>query len=226
MLYLIGIGFKPSDITIGGRDIANNCDEVYLEGYTSIYDKEALGKVLSFKELSREEVEGLSFLKSARDKEVALLIPGDPLVATTHSSIVLEANENNIPIKVVHAPSIYSAIAETGLHIYKFGKTTSIPMHKDGYAPTSFLETIKENLSIKAHTLVLLDIGMTASKGCEMLSSLGDIKIVAAHIGDETKIVFGPIDKISQMELKQPSCIIVPAKLHFTEEEFLDLYKV
>jgi diphthine synthase len=226
MLYLIGIGFKPSDITLEGIETSKRCDEVYLEGYTSIYDKEALGKIIGFKELSREEVEEPLFLGSAKEKEVALLVPGDPLVATTHSSIVLEAKEKSVPIKVVHAPSIYSAIAETGLHIYKFGKTTSIPMHREGYSPTSFLETVKENLKIGAHTLVLLDIGMEVSKGCEMLSDLGEIKVVAAHIGNRTKIAFGPINKISQMEFEQPACLVVPGELHFTEEEFLDLYKV
>ncbi len=226
MLYLIGVGFKPGDITVEGLEIAGRCDEVYFESYTSIYDKPALRKVVGFKELSREQVEDGSFVQRAKDRDVALLVPGDPLVATTHISIFVSARNADVPVKVIHAPSIYSAVAETGLHIYKFGKTTTIPTHKKDYRPTSFLETIRNNLEIGAHTLVLLDIGMSLSTGCEMLGELGEIDVVALHLGTETRIAYGPPHNVSKLNFEQPCCIVVPADLHFTEEEFLNLYKV
>jgi diphthine synthase len=226
MLYLIGIGFKPDDITVEGLGIAEGCDEVYLEEYTSIYDKSALGKVVEFKELSREEVEDGRFIHSSKGKNRALLVPGDPLVATTHTSLVTEARKEGIPVKIVHAPSILSAVAETGLQIYKFGKTTTLPMRSEGYEPTSFLDTIRDNLRIKAHTLVLLDPGMELAEGCAMLRELGDIEVVAAHIGSGTEIAFGPLSEVSKLRFKQPCCIVVPSELHFKEEEYLNFYKV
>ena len=69
------------------------------------------------------------------------------MVATTHSDIILQAKKQGIKTKIIHSSSIFSAIAETGLQIYKFGKTTSIPYPEGKYMPTSPYKVVKDNLS-------------------------------------------------------------------------------
>lgn len=225
MFYLIGVGFKPGDVTLEALEAAKRC-KVYFECYTSVYDKSALQKVIKFKELGREEVEGCAFLAEAKKKDVALLVPGDPLVATTHASAIIEARRLRIGTKIIHSASVYSAIAETGLHIYKFGKTTTLPSQAESYKPTSFMDTIRDNQKIGAHTLVLLDVGMDIRTACGMLKGLGNIKVVAAHFGPENTIFYGKLSKVSTLDIEKPCCVVVPAGLHFTEEEFLEFYKV
>ena len=59
MLYFIGIGLKGlSSISKEGYEIAQKCNKVYLEGYTSVLlDKEGLVKDLKAIELDREGIE-------------------------------------------------------------------------------------------------------------------------------------------------------------------------
>ena len=239
MLYIIGVGFDVSDISLRAADVVKLCEKLYAEDYTMAYDFKALSKVIgkAITVLDRHDVEeGMHFIDEAKKSHVALLVPGDPLTATTHISLLIAAHEKGINYEVIHNQSIYSAIAETGLHIYKFGKTASILEHKQGFRPTSFYDIIKENISIGAHTLLLLEPGMTVSKTVAILLDIGkhmrkpiikqDTMLVAAHIGTSTRIVYAKASELVKMDMKQPCCIIVPAGLHFSEKETLEkLYK-
>ena len=98
------------------------------------------------------------FLPKAIDSDVALIIVGDPLSATTHISLLKECKERNIKWRVIHASSIYSSLCETGLFAYKFGKSASIPYPEKNYSPTSFFDIIEANWKNNAHTIVFLDI--------------------------------------------------------------------
>lgn len=60
--------------------------------------------------------------------------------------------------KVIHNASIINAIGCTGLQLYRFGQTVSVPFFEATWKPTSFLTKIYENLERDLHTLVLLDI--------------------------------------------------------------------
>src|SRR5207237_1838290 len=110
--------------------------------------------------LSRSQLEdegGRRLLKAASEERVAFLVPGDPLIATTHISLRLSLAKMGIASRVVHAPSIVSAVCgATGLQSYKFGKSITIP--RDQPLPRSVLDTISDNSDRGLHTLILLDV--------------------------------------------------------------------
>lgn len=92
------------------------------------------------------------------EKDIALLIVGDPLSATTHTDLILRAIHRKIPFKVVHNASIVNAIGSTGLQLYRFGQIVSIVFFSETWRPDSFYDKIKENRQLGLHTLCLLDI--------------------------------------------------------------------
>lgn len=163
MLYLIGTGlYYLTDISLRGLEELKKCDEIYLERYTNLNDISALEKIENtvgkkIVSLEREDVEGETVLKNAGRKNVALLVPGDPLSATTHIALITACKEKEIKYSVIHSSSIFTAVAETGLSLYKFGATCSVPIYTDNFTPDSFFDTIKANLEIGLHTLVLLE---------------------------------------------------------------------
>jgi len=233
MLYLIGLGLHDEkDITHKGMDAIKKCDSVYIELFTNnwqgdIKNLEKLsGKTIT--ELKRKEVESDLLIKYAKRKSVALLIPGDPLTATTHIHLVMEAAKSNVPVRIIHSSSVFTAAAETGLQLYKFGRTTTLPKQGKNY-PASVFDPIKENRKQGLHTLVLLDIGMTAAKGLKILSGVVKEDVVACcRLGSKNQtICYG---KIAELEKRKgldrsPAIIIVPGRLHFMEEEMLNLWK-
>ena len=54
--------------------------------------------------------------------------------------------------------SIFDAITSSGLELYKFGKVTSIPFWTKQFRPMAAYDILRQNRSIDAHTLCLLDI--------------------------------------------------------------------
>lgn len=95
-------------------------------------------------------------LDGAKDTDVALLVVGDPFGATTHTDLVLRAEEKGIKFQVVHNASILNAVGCCGLQLYSFGETISIPYWMDGWQPNSFYDKIANNYKNKMHTLCLL----------------------------------------------------------------------
>src|SRR3989339_611064 len=163
MLCLVGLGLgNEFDISLRGLNVINSCDTVYLEGYTGVFERlsaleDLIGK--SIMVLSREDVESTSeFIRDAKKSNVALLVQGDPLSATTHVTVLLDCIRMGVKYMVVNSSSVFTAVARTGLSLYKFGKTVSIPFPQKDYDPKSFYELIKQNQSINAHTLCLLDV--------------------------------------------------------------------
>ena len=92
------------------------------------------------------------------DKDVALLVVGDPLCATTHTDMMLRAREIGATVEVIHNASVMGAIASCGLQLYQFGQTVSVPYFDGAWRPDSFYDKIKYNQLGKMHTLVLVDI--------------------------------------------------------------------
>lgn len=242
MLYLIGLGLDWLDISTKALERISSSDSVYVESYTSLsnYSIAKLSKFLGKKviSLNRKEVEEKKpYLKDAHVKDIVLLIYGDPLTATTHTEILEECNRKKIKVEVIHAPSVFTAVGETGLQIYKFGKTASIPFWEKNFKPTSFMNILKENQSIDAHTLFLLDLRpeeekyLTISEAIKYLLESGMDKktklIGCARLGmGDAKIAYGEADKVAKVKYgAAPYCLIIPAKLHFAEEEFLKRFK-
>lgn len=243
MLYIIGLGLSDAnDITVKGLEVIKECDEIFLEVYTSklncsIDDLEKLyeKKVTA---ADRDFVEGASeLLNKAKNADIALLIIGDPLSATTHWDIMQRAREQNIKVEVIHNASIISSIAVTGLQLYKFGKTASIPHPKDDYKPETAYNLIKENQSIGAHTLCLLDTQpefMNVNQAIEILMNIEKKRkenvftddtfcVGCARIGAKDQIIkAGKAKDLLKYDFGSPvHCLVVPSKLHFVEDESL-----
>ncbi|MEW6748911.1 MAG: diphthine synthase [Candidatus Micrarchaeota archaeon] len=229
-LFLIGTGVA-FDITLSGMDALKSCDEAYLETYTNPVTEEtlsALEKTAGRKiiRLPRESVESSFLVEKAKSADVCILASGDPLTATTHITLVLEAREKGVPVRVIHNSSIYSvAPARAGLQIYRFGKTATLVNPRENYKPTSSLEIIRQNLKMDMHSLVLLDTEpspMEATAALEMLSEF-DSAIVLSSLGyPDERISYGKIGDLKKKDLgRPPFTVIIPARLHAVEEEYL-----
>ena len=125
MLYMIGLGLNDEkDISVKGLEIIKKCDVVYLENYTAVLGKKVselenfYGKkiILADRELVEKEAEK-TILANAKNKNVALLVVGDPLAATTHYDLVLRARKAGIVVKIINNASIMNAVAITGLQL-------------------------------------------------------------------------------------------------------------
>lgn len=226
-------------ISANAMDTLKSCDKIYLENYTVNfpYTIEKLNKLFGLEiiELNRTKIEDESILSKAEKSKIALLVYGDSLSATTHIQLILECKKREIPYKIFHNASIMTTIAETGLSLYKFGKTTSMPNWKEHTnKPTSFMNYIKDNQSISAHSLVLTDIGLEINNAITQLlesSEKEKIKlpekiIVISNAGTKNqKIFYNKIRKLMELKIEMPFCLIIPTELHFLEKETLELLK-
>jgi len=230
MLYLISLGlYDKKDISLRAIETGKKCKVLYFEDYTSFYGSslKELEKLFGKKvnELKREDVESDFLVKEARDKDVGLLVIGDALSATTHSTFVLDK------AKVVHGSSVLTAVGETGLMLYNFGKVTSIPF--DNESVKEPINVIKKNKDL--HTLCLLDLKdgkyMKVSEGLNYLIKNGLSKerlvVGCSALGSEKReIKVGKAKDLVKIKFSlKPQCIIVPGKLHFIEEEILEKYR-
>jgi diphthine synthase len=232
MLYLIGLGLDLKDLSIRALEAIKKSDKVYLETYTTTfpYKIEDLEKLLCKKIIlsKRETFENNlnALIDGAKHQTVSVLIYGDPLAATTHITILKEAEKAKVKIEIIHNNSIFNVISDTGLQLYKFGKTTSLPRWQQNYQPTSFFQIVKENLSIKAHTLILVDPGLNLKDALKELEEsdtnhlLMDKEIIiASELGtSKQKIIKGKIKQLSSKKIDEPFSIIIPGELHFSEK--------
>lgn len=227
MLYLIGLGLNVDGISKYGLSIAKKCKRLYLETYTVDfpYSREELEEVLGKKVIpaDRDFVENLKLLDEAEKMDVGLLIYGSPLTATTHITLLQEAKKSGIRCKVIYNASILDAVAETGLQLYKFGKIASIP----NFEADSFMEIIRENQKIDAHSLILIDIGMESKDVLERISEIEGIKlnkiVVCSRLGTQnSNIYYNRIENLKDKNIEKPFCIIIPGKMHFVEREVLE----
>ena len=167
MLYIIGLGLDIREISLHGKKIlkSGKIKKVYLENYTVEfpYTKKELEKELKIKviEANRGFTESGELVDLAKKEDVVLLVYGSPLSATTHISLINSCKKNKIKYKILYAGSVFDAVAESGLSLYKFGKATSLPKWQKSFTPNSFIETIKENQKKYAHSLLLIDIGLS-----------------------------------------------------------------
>ena len=241
MLYIIGLGLgDKTDITVKGLEKVKLCDIIYLEYYTSklATSVEELEKYYKKKIIvaDRTRVEHANdILKHAKSKNVALLIIGDPFSATTHTTFLTEAKKQNITVEVIHNTSILTAVGSTGLFLYNFGKTTSIPF--DNKNITTPIEVLKMNQKNNLHTLMLLDLDpvnntfMTSSQAMKYVLKHNinpkTKTVICAGLGTkEQTIKVGTLEQLQELEIRVfHQCIIITGKkLHFAEEEALALY--
>ena len=247
MLYLVGIGLKPAHLTLEALDILKNCDQVFLESYTSEYSEGAnkeLEEMIEkkFLVLGRIGVEQQfeSALLSAKKNNIALMIFGNALTATTHLQVLLDAKEAGIKYKVIPGISITNVIAESGIDEYKFGRTVTLCYHEKGFEPESFYDQLMKNKEIGLHTLCLLDIKkdekperlMNCIEAIDLLEKIKDKRnnsqefryiALLGMSNDDQKIIVGKENIANSQEIKElyPQSLIVLGKTNEKEEEAL-----
>jgi diphthine synthase len=259
MLYIIGLGLTKESISLEGRKALQKCNTAYLESYTSklLCSTEELEQALGLhhtkipkklisatRELVEKQAED-TILKDAEQGNTAFLVVGDALSATTHIDLLLRAKERNIPTKIINNVSILNAISNSGLELYKFGKTTSIVFPQDNFTPESCFDIITQNQDISAHTLCLLDIKaeqekyMSVHEAIHILLGIAEkrddqdinentLMLGCARVGTpEEQFVYGTAQQLLKVDFGKPlHCLIIPSRLHFKEEEMLEEFKV
>jgi diphthine synthase len=251
-LIFIGLGLHDEfGMSLRGQMEAKSCDTLFAEFYTSLMPnldllslERLVGKKVQL--LSRREVEEEAeeiILAKASSGRVGFLVPGDPLVATTHVDLRLRALKLGINSRIVHAASVISAVAgATGLQSYKFGRTVTIPISYEGSFPDSVIQAIGSNLSMGLHSLVLLEIDVenkqfvsipTAlklvwanSKNITGVSISGDTLVIglARLEASDMKVVAGRLRDVMSTDFGQPPYVLIfPGTLHFVEAEALQL---
>jgi len=249
MFYLIGSGlWKGDDISVRGMNICKKCSKVYLDRYTRAFEQKEFEKMEEIIEkkiikLERKELEEtLNFLNESENQDICLIVPGDPLIATTHVTIIEECKKRNIKFEIVHGSSIFTALpGECGLMTYKIGGSCTIPMREKRIVPYSIYDKILENKNRGYHTLVFLDTTpekeMEINEAMEIMQEIENEKneklfndetkiIVGACMGSEKqKLIYDTIGKLKKIIFEKPCTLIVPGKLHFSEEEYLEKLK-
>ncbi|MDP2672419.1 MAG: diphthine synthase [Nanoarchaeota archaeon] len=240
MFYLIGLGLENDDITGKALKAIKECDSLYFENYTSVgIDLKKLSDLLD-KEIipvDREFVENKSdfILDEAKRKDVALLIQGDCLSATTHITLLEECREKKVHYKIINGISILTSVGRTGLSLYNFGKTVSIPFKRENVKVP--YDVFKINHKEGMHTLFLLDLNPSENKfvsvpeALEYLLSLGmnDLLCVGCmNLGNsKEKIKTGKAKELMKEKFDEfPQCLIIPGKMHFMEEDYLKKFMI
>lgn len=167
-LLLVGMG--PGSVgamTLEAVEAATAATHRRYEAYTALWPDEELNlleqTIGPIQRVMRPEVEQPEELFAlASTSLVALLVVGDPLQATTHVDLQLQAIEAGIECLVFHGISITTLVTGAiGLSNYRFGRQTTLTYPYGGWVATSPLETIILNRFTGLHTLALLDLDPT-----------------------------------------------------------------
>jgi diphthine synthase len=248
-IVFVGLGlYDEAGISLHGLEEVKTANAAFIELYTSLMPNFSMtnfekisGKrlrLISRKEL--EEENSKIILDTARKGKVVLLVPGDPLIATTHVALRIQAEKLGIKTRIVHGASILSAIIGlSGLHNYKFGKSVTIPFVDKAFSGTPY-DVIAQNKKLGLHTLCLLDINAEEKRYLSIYESLNmlleiegkrKMKIVMADtfaIGiaragsDNPTVKADSIRKLLNYDFGEPPySIIFPGELHFMEAEAL-----
>ncbi len=246
---MIGLGLDSGDLSIKAIECLRKASSILYEGYTASITQEYINEIalLAGKEprkISRADLEDhvKDTISTAKEGSIAILFPGDPLVATTHHIIIEEAKRQGAGVSVIHAASIFTAaIGESGLDIYKFGPTATIPRVSEKYKPTSFINVIRKNLENKQHTLVLFDVteekgvSIDASEAMPTLLEAGkgvvdqDTKAVfMADIGrKERRIAYASLREIAELPKNgniRSACLAIPSDMSFAEKRAVEIH--
>ena len=167
-LVFIGLGlYDALDLSLRGEAEARTCDHVFAELYTSVMpglNIQSLSQMVGrrVEVLSRRDVEEAAeenILSKAKVGKVGFLVPGDPMVATTHVDLRLRAHRAGVRTRIIHGATVASAAAGvTGLQSYKFGRTITIPVSRDTQLPDSIYAALRTNFEAGLHSLVLLEV--------------------------------------------------------------------
>lgn len=249
-LVFVGLGlFDEKSISLRGIEEMKRANAVFAEFYTSIMPglsvqnlEEITGKeIRTVLRRTLEEENGKPLLQEAKKGKVAFLVPGDPLIATTHVDLRIRAEKQGIKTRVIHGASIVSAvIGLSGLQNYKYGRSVTIPFPERGFVPETPYKVISENRGMGLHSLCYLDIKaeeqryMTIKEGLRSLLdmekqkkayliTLNTLVLGVARAGsDNPTVKAGYVGDVMNHDFGDPPhTLVFPAKLHFMEAEAL-----
>ncbi len=251
-LVFVGLGLHDEmGISVRGLDEVKSADAVFVELYTSLlpgfslqrFEKSCGRRVDTISRMEIEERNGQIILQAAANHKAVLLVPGDPLIATTHVSLRIEAQKRGLKTRIVHGASVFSAVMGlSGLHSYKFGKSVTVPFPEDTPSETPY-SVISQNKRLGLHTLCLLDINMESGRFLSIHDALkellrleekrrksavteGSLVVGIARAGSDDPIVrAGFVAEVLGYGFGGPPySLIFPGKLHFMEAEALIVF--
>ena len=243
-LSFVGLGLGAKGITLEGIEEIKDADVVYFEYYTTPHEPSLLNELA--KSVGKDPVvvdrdfveNGSRILSEAAVRKVALAVPGDPMIATTHGELRARAIRQGVETRVVHSATIASAAASaSGLHSYKFSRTVTVTRESVGKLTQAY-HILHQNLLEGAHTLLLLEYDVQSGEGVSpadamagLLLAEGNFKrgvvdektfaLVLCRVGrEDSKLEAGGFDGLSKADYGEPPCcVVVPGKLHFSEVE-------
>jgi diphthine synthase len=251
MLWLVGMGIEGvRGMSVRALEALGMCNNIYLERFTGDLSDADLHEINRYDALKEKEVklverwfveDGREILERAGRSEVALVMYGDPLIATTYIELYIRAAKRSISVEVIHSASgITSLIGESGLQIYKFGRTSTIM--SEALSAISVYNTILDNLLLGNHTLILTEYSESKENISPFFLDPGDAMkllldvendqrnlaftkdtylLVASRIGrPDRKIISGQTRSLLEIQYgRGPHSLIVPGRLHFVEKE-------
>lgn len=251
MLWLIGLGIEGLyGMSMKGREILKICNLIYIERFTGYLSDSEISELRRYCKHNDNVVnvvgrlfveDGREILEQAGDKEVALIVYGEALIATTYIELFIRATKRDIEVKVIHSASgITSLIGESGLQIYKFGRASTIM--SEPQSAISVYNTLLDNLLLGNHTLILTEYSETKEnispfflEPSVAMMMLLDVEkdqrnrafteatfvLVTSRIGrTDKKIISGQIQSLLGINYGTgPHSLIVPGRLHFVEME-------
>lgn len=248
-IVFVGLGLHDDKgISLQGIEEIKTANKIFIELYTSLMPafsierfERATGKKLHL--ISRktlEEENGKIILENAKRGKIVLLVPGDPLIATTHVTLRIEAKKLGIPTRLVHGASILSAaIGLSGLHNYKFGKSVTIPFPDETFSETPY-NVVAENKKAGLHTLCLLDIKVDEKRYLAIREGLNVLLKIESERNEKVvtkdslavgiaragslypNVEADFVGKLLNYNFGEPPyTIIFPSNLHFMEVEAL-----
>jgi diphthine synthase len=252
-LAFVGLGLGDEQgLSERARSVLASSDVVFAEEYTAVAPPGTLerlghrvGKRIERLDRPLLESEGPILKALAAHARVALVVVGDPFAATTHVALRLAAERAGHTWSYCPNASILTAAAGfLGLMHYRFGRTVSLPLPSENFAPTSPLEHIAANRARDLHTLVLLDLRpeegrfLTAGAALQLMRERdphegfvgeGDRLAVVARLGQpDARAWVAPFSRLRTLDFGPPmhAIVVLAPTLHFEEEAAVQRYRV
>ncbi len=243
VLYLVGIGPSPQYVSLEGLRVAKNAECLFGETYTTYVPKDLVVEVLGREPrwLSRRDLEdlgGRDVIECAKRRgSAALVVGGDPFMATTHAALVVTAKREGVDVRVVHGVSVIcAALSAACVSPYKLCGIATVTYPRMGVVSSRPYDVARRCLSEGLHTLLLLDVGdegafMTLREAINVLRELEKMQgggifteernlIVVSRLGYSDQAVYmGRLGELEKAGAEPPITLIVPGKLSDVEAE-------
>ncbi|MGC9106463.1 MAG: diphthine synthase [Thermoprotei archaeon] len=246
ILYLVGLGLSWKLTTPLALEVLKGSDVVYFDTYTSFscdITHERLSSMginvvrASRKDLENEYKKVIALLDEG--KKVAIASVGDPIIATTHEALAIEAAKRGHKVKVIPGVSVLCYfLSKSGLSSYKLGRSVTVTFPENVPSETPY-RVLKANDEQGLHTVMFLDIRngrmMTSKEAISILASLEEkfkegvvtperIVVIGQRLGcDDEKVSVMKVSEVPNSSLSDPPHILLfpSRRLHFVEEEGL-----